>query len=302
MLMSSELRERLTYLFFHVENDWEVGICTKSLGRILAEGRVTDVRWFDMPRDVYWADPFLFRHDEHLFLFIEEYLKSGQYGVLRCCRLDSELNIVESRVIMDEGVHMSFPFVFEADGDILMLPETCSRGRLSLYTCIGFPWEWREHVTLLDIPCVDSVLYRDEGVWWLFYSRTDRPESLLFARRNPKLMSGWEDCDEVVVCHDARFARSGGAIQKWGDRVYRIGQNCSESYGKSVSVCAIDRFCPDYSESFKYDLQLVPAESGVSGFHTLNALGDITVVDRRRLRLSRKSLTEVLYSFKKKLF
>lgn len=267
----------------------------------MRKGQVTDVIWFKMPRDVYWADPFLFCHEGELYLFFEEFRKNQQYGILKCSRLNKEFKFIECQTIIDEGVHMSFPFVFKVDDQILMLPESCSKGKLSIYACKQFPWQWHEFVTLLDLPCVDTLIHQVEGVWWLFYSRADRPNGILYARKNSQLMSGWDTCDEIEVVNDASCGRLGGAIHSLNGTYYRIGQNCRDWYGKNVVICKIEQFVPNYTESLESELHIIPSDFGVSGFHTLNSLGTTTVVDRRRNRLYYKGFHQVIANLVKKL-
>ncbi len=90
----------------------------------------------------YWyADPILFTQNGDSYLFLELFDKRADKGKIAYCRLTDQ-GPTPFKVVIDEPFHMSFPMVFEFDGDIYMLPETSSDKSLRLYRASAFPDKW----------------------------------------------------------------------------------------------------------------------------------------------------------------
>lgn len=116
----------------------------------------------------YYADPFLRRVEGRLWLFVEEFEYAEQRGRLVAMELDAALAPGPAVPILRLREHASYPFVFEADGALYLLPETCAMGALDLYRCERFPDRWRRVRRLLDaVDAVDATLHRDEAGWVL---------------------------------------------------------------------------------------------------------------------------------------
>lgn len=56
-------------------------------------------------------------------------------------------------VVLTEDWHLSYPFVFEHEGDIFMMPEGSRSGQLKLYRAVDFPNEW-EVEQVPSHPCI----------------------------------------------------------------------------------------------------------------------------------------------------
>ncbi|WP_439127045.1 glucosamine inositolphosphorylceramide transferase family protein, partial [Rosenbergiella collisarenosi] len=66
-----------------------------------------------------------------------------QRGYIEAFVLDQNFRVLEKRTVLKEDWHLSYPYVFEAEGEIWMLPEGYKSGRLTLYKAIEFPWRWQ---------------------------------------------------------------------------------------------------------------------------------------------------------------
>ena len=90
----------------------------------------------------YWyADPILYTESGISYLFLELFDKKADRGKIAYCKLTDQ-GPTPFKVVIDEPFHMSFPMVFEFDGDIYMLPETSSDKSLRLYRASAFPDKW----------------------------------------------------------------------------------------------------------------------------------------------------------------
>ena len=106
--------ERLKYFFFHVHNDWQIGLIKSDLKTFIFSNLSHNIKWIKCNFDAYQADPFGIEKDGKFYVFYEEYLKTQSYAILKCSIYDKDLNKTDDRIILDDGTHKSFPFVFEA--------------------------------------------------------------------------------------------------------------------------------------------------------------------------------------------
>ena len=74
-----------------------------------------------------------------------------------------------SHRVLDDGRHLSYPFLFRHAGELYMIPESSAAGRVDLWRCSEFPGTWRRERTLIaDISAADTSLLNWNGRWWLF--------------------------------------------------------------------------------------------------------------------------------------
>ena len=87
----------------------------------------------------FQADPFLFSHGGRTWMFFEDFPHATRKGVIAVCEIDASGHPGAPRVVLEEPFHLSYPFVFEHDGEIYMLPETAAAGCIRLYHADPFP-------------------------------------------------------------------------------------------------------------------------------------------------------------------
>ena len=65
--------------------------------------------------------------------------------------------------------HLSYPFLFEWQGDHYMIPETGERNVVELYRASSFPFKWEPVKVLLKARSpLDTTLIEVNGTWWMF--------------------------------------------------------------------------------------------------------------------------------------
>ena len=109
--------------------------------------------------DRSYADPFLFRRDGRTFLFLEEIRHPGRKGTIAYTELDAAGNWQEPQTILSADYHLSYPFVFEWEGDVYLLPESSAHRTLELYRAVEFPGKWKfDRVVMDNIFAVDATI------------------------------------------------------------------------------------------------------------------------------------------------
>ncbi|WP_029059970.1 glucosamine inositolphosphorylceramide transferase family protein [Stappia stellulata] len=193
----------------------------------------------------YYADPFLWRHEGRLWLFVEEFEYRQQLGRLVAMELDDELRPGPVIPVLPLREHASYPYLFQHDGRLYMLPETCALGALDLYVCERFPDRWRRARRLLEgVDAVDSVLFEREGWWWLLTNAkplgADGGRSLaLYRMRDPAngpLVPHPVIAQGLFANRDHGYGRGAGSLFQDQDGPLRVVQKNDDYYGQAAEV------------------------------------------------------------------
>jgi hypothetical protein len=242
-----------------------------------------------------YADPFLFEHEGRHHLFCEEVPLNAKRGVISHTELRLDGTPADPPTpVLRAPWHLSYPFLFAHEGEVFMVPETSAVHRVELYRAVVFPHTWeREAILLDDIDAVDATILAHDGRLWLFagvaaMGASSADELHLFWADTPR--GPWCPHLRNPVVSDVRCARPAGAIQRWGARIVRPGQDCSRRYGGAISFRAIDVLNPTAYAEHEID-RLEPANVGdTRATHTYTADGRFEAIDlrRRELRLRRR--------------
>jgi len=253
------------------------------------------------PLDRFWADPFPIQAGNDHYIFHEELLFSTGKGSIVLTVMDDTGHTARPIPILETDYHLSYPFVFQWDGDFFMMPETASRRQVELYRCVDFPARWKlERVILRGLTALDPTPAFLFGRWWLFanvpaYGAGHLDELHLFHADSP--LGPWTPHRDNPIKSDVRSARPAGRILENHGEFYRPAQDCSTRYGSAVVLNRILQLNPETYEEI--EMGKVGRDWGpqVEGVHTFNVAGNMTVIDcllRRRKfldRLARQTTT-----------
>lgn len=260
-----------------------------------SQGKVANLSRFNAlmpPHGAFWADPFVAVRDGRCFVLFEEF----RYGFLGCTRGGKGKLMAmerfpgnvwgESKLILERGYHLSYPFVFEWQDRFFLLPETSENRTIELYEEVEFPWKWRFYKTIMDgVSTLDTTLHQAGGRWWMFTCmRRDGVSNRdlhLFSAIDP-ISGNWEPHPLNPVVSDFCCARPAGAIFFDGRHWIRPGQDCSLEYGRAVEfrrILQLDEsgYAEESAGRFGPD-GLIDA----AGVHTWNSAHGFQVADVRR--------------------
>ncbi len=264
---------------------WRVAVRVNRSPRFEV-GRPFDVegfRWIEAPTGRLYADPFLIQRNGQVYCFFEDLDHARHIGRISCAAVDGGGHFQEVRPVLRSSYHLSYPFVFEDEGEVFMVPESRRAKKVELLRAVEFPHRWERVRTLLDGPGLDTTVLRHQGVYWFFVAVREPDEAseqlllfhadslageLRFHRRNP-------------ISADVRYCRPAGAIFADGCRLIRPSQDCSVTYGHQLNFHEIVSLTPDeYREQL---ITTVPPLAGMEGIHTYNRCGSVEVIDGKRL-------------------
>jgi hypothetical protein len=211
------------------------------------------VRALPNPAGRYLADPFPIEVGGRHFLFVEDYSHAARRGAISVSEAEPGGAWSPPRRVLESEYHLSYPFVFEHDGAIYMLPETSEAGRVELHRAVAFPDRWRLERVLLDgVTAVDATLHVEAGLLWLFANvvegQEDRGQLHLFF--SPSLGGDWRPHPRNPVVTDPARARPAGRLFSRGGDLIRPGQDCARGYGEAVVLNRVDVLSrSDYRET-----------------------------------------------------
>ncbi|WP_320227023.1 glucosamine inositolphosphorylceramide transferase family protein [Mesorhizobium captivum] len=227
----------------------------------------------------FLADPFPFRHQGQDFIFVEQYLYSKNRGCIAVVTVDRSGIAGAPQIVLEEPHHLSYPFVFEQDGQIWMIPESGAARNVSLYRAVDFPYRWTREAYLLEgIEGYDTTPLRHKGGFWFFVSpRLWRSTSwdVLSLYRAESLTGPWTSHAANPVLLDAALSRPAGAVIQHGGCMLRPVQDCARGYGGAVTFCRIDAL--GASEFAQTPVGRI--WSGAFRCHTYNRRSGLEVID-----------------------
>lgn len=184
----------------------------------------------------------------------------GDIGVARS--IDNGASWEQMGVVLDEEWHLSYPYVFDYNGqvrslnqkyeiklifllcisycyicfsDIYMMPEGSKKGDIRLYRAVEFPLVWKLEKIILKRPLIDSVIMKYESRYWLFGSDHSR----ISTKKNGELeiwysntpLGPWKQHKKNPVYNTDKKtgARNGGRPFVYNGNVYRLGQDDGET-------------------------------------------------------------------------
>lgn len=239
------------------------------------------------PRNCFQADPFLWQQGEETWCFFETFDYRTGLGYISAGQLEAG-RIENIRTVLDPGYHLSFPFLFEHDDQLFMMPESCASRRLELWRCTAFPDKWELHKTVLEgTNAADSTLAEIDGRYWLFTNLCDDPfgdmnSELHLFRADGPMLEKLEPHPLNPVVFDSRCARNAGRIFQREGVFYRPAQDNSHgTYGYGLQLMRIEELTMErYRESSVR--HITPTfKRGIIGSHHIDILDNRIIFDVR---------------------
>ncbi|MGQ0646357.1 MAG: glucosamine inositolphosphorylceramide transferase family protein [Gemmatimonadaceae bacterium] len=240
------------------------------------------------PNDRSWADPFPIRVGGRDFVFFEEDESAAGKAHIAWIEVDEQGQATAPRTALTCDYHLSYPFVFEWEGQHYMIPETEATRRVELWRAVSFPDQWElAGILLEDRPLVDATVACIGGRWWLFAAGTETggeawDDLFLFHATSP--LGPWIPHRANPVISDVRSARPAGRLFQHCGHWYRPAQDGSRVYGGAITIQRIDQL-DEHAYQETAVTRLEPHwRPDLVATHSINSSGPLTVIDARRRR------------------
>lgn len=235
---------------------WAIGIYAGSSPYILdnAPGIANPVLTHNDVSDVpalFVADPFMMRMGRFWYMFMEVMNARTGKGEIGLALSEDTVRWSYQGIVLDEPFHLSYPYVFEYQGEQYMIPESYEARRVTLYRAKRFPSKWVWLETLLEGEClVDSSVIRVNGRWWMFVQSSPRPRHDTLRLYSASRLTGpWEEHPASPIVEGApHAARPAGRVILHEGRVMRFAQDCRTAYGLAVRAFEVITLTPDAYE------------------------------------------------------
>jgi hypothetical protein len=197
--------------------------------------------------------------------------------------VDNKGNVGKVTQILEKEYHLSYPFVFEYEGQIYMLPETSANKTIEVYRATTFPFKWELHNVLMKgVNAVDTTLVEYGGNWWMFsiMGIEDAPnEEQLFLFYSDNPFGPWtaHRCNPFIS--DCRRGRQAGRLFFYKGSLYRPSQESTKHRGYALSINRITRLDKEVYQEEQVARILPEWHKDVLATHTLNSDGGMTVID-----------------------
>jgi hypothetical protein len=245
----------------------------------------------------YLADPFGLVRGDALHVFVEAY----DYRVKRAVIERHEFGLADltwrrQSTVLAKPFHLSYPQVFEHEGEVWMVPETHQADEIALYRAADASLDvWERDCGLLSgLAGADASLVEHGGRWWMFYTLVGpgaRDQRELHVAHSPALAGPWTQLPTNPVRVSRDGARPAGRPFVGRDGVLTLPvQDSSRGYGGATRLLRFPVLTPAQvvveadAERLTGDLA---SDSHTEGLHTLSGCGEFTLIDVKRIDRSR---------------
>lgn len=241
--------------------------------------------WNDLADDGkrFYADPFPILHQGQVTLFVEEYIHRLGKGIISAVGFGPSGPLGTPVPVLELDCHLSYPFVFEREGQFWMIPESCQNGTVALFRATAFPGGWVKEATLLsDTVASDATLVEKDGVWWMLATVRDGGGAFsdaLHIWSAPDFRGPWTAHRNNPVMIDIESARPAGRMVWRGGSLLRPVQDCRKGYGAALGIARVSQLD---SSGFAQTVETVLTPGSLwpgRRLHTLNHAGGLEFID-----------------------
>ncbi len=274
--MISRLFKRL-----FITGDWHVAYRRMPEGSLLSD-RKTPFTVIENGHRFHAMDPFVFEHGGETYIFAETYDRLRSRGTIGYAKWNGD-GFSKWRQVIIEPYHLSYPSIFEENGEVFIIPESFLNNDVHVYRATEFPDKWENIGKIAEnVKYVDSTIWDRNGKRCLFTFDISEGEKklLLFGMTGHEI--DLQSCKVISSADDV--ARPAGRVIAVNGSHVRVSQDCDGDYGKAVVFSRISgEGTDDYSEErigrvAPEDITL-DKPIAFSGIHTYTATASFEVID-----------------------
>lgn len=289
--------EKQGYLKKLYFKQWVIGLTRGDIKEIIRTKnfRQDDLKWIS-PGSTgrFFADPFIVTGEMgNIDILYEDFSIDEHYGNISVMSMDDGFNVTGSKVLLDTGRHLSFPFIFSEGGRMYVIPESVRNGMVSCYEYFPDTRSLGLRMDLINMPLYDPAILKMEDRYWLFGSEFfNRKEYHLHIFYSDSLTGPYTPIPGNPVRRGMDGIRAAGNFIEVDGDIYRPTQNCSNAYGESMTINRInvlDEFF--FSEEPYMNISISRnnlQKNNIHTIHTINFSGNVIVVDGMKWTFSLK--------------
>ena len=270
--------------------DWKIFYRKGKPGLILNNTAI-EFKEFPVKKNCWGADPLLFEYNGNLYLFFELFDKKKNKGVIAVSVFDGQ-KFGDYKIIIEEKGHLSFPFVFQFNNQIYLMPETGYEKSIILFKAIDFPYVWERDKLIL------SGVNSSDSIFTLIDNKPVIIASILCGDASTCYNSYFE-LDESLKIKELLYkskksnlgVRNAGPIFVDNNTFFRSGQySPNNDYGKALA------FFPFNPKNLKTEYS---CENKFDGIHTYSCSNNVEIIDVRTKKIN--SLLKMFFIIMKRI-
>ena len=200
--------------------------------------------------------------------FFNFYLKNK--GSIACVLPDGS-----SQRVLEEAWHLSYPYVWEENEQIYLLPESADSGKLYRYRAEDFPKKWVRESIFFEGEAYDPTLLKKDGLYWLFVNQKAHsacsPFDELFLYYTDDIQNPtWQAHPVNPIVSDVRCSRPAGRIFEKDGKWFRPAQDSGLRYGHRIQIQEILVLTKEAYQEVRVQTLEPDSDSEALGIHTLN--------------------------------
>ncbi len=253
---------------------WTIGIVEGGISSIMTND-VLDVKWLKLPKDRWFADPFVLDVvGDEMYLLVEDFEYAKSKAAISLLKIDRQtMTIISRKIVLDLPTHLSFPYILRKNGEIFVCPENCQGEGLVMYEFDKTNERLLPYKKICGDIVWDSVLTYRFGEPLLFTANKDDYHLDIYKK------TGDFFCFHKTIVSKNKDSRMAGDVFEYEGNYYYPAQDCSNGYGESVVIKEVFVENGEVSigntvKRFRSTNKRMPL-----GFHTLNEYKGIAVVD-----------------------
>ena len=256
------------------EKCWTVGVVDGGISSVL-ENDDFSVKWLKIPRDRWFADPFVLDViGDEIQLLVEDYEYKKSKAAISLLKIHKQTKrIISRKVILELDTHLSFPNILRKNGRVYVYPENCRGGGLVLYEYNVEQEELKPYKLICADKVWDSVITFAFGEPMLFTANKDDNHLDIYTLKDDMFVFSQS------IESEFKNSRMGGQIFEYHGNIYYPAQDCTEGYGSAIVVKEL--FLEEGLVQVGKIIKRIesPNQKMNLGLHTLNEYKDIAVVD-----------------------
>lgn len=224
------------------------------------------------------ADPFLFVSETegwNLFFEVFNNDKRPTAVIGHATSEDSGRSWEYNKTVLQDDIHLAFPYVFEWKYNFYMVPDRWDRetpAAVRIYRTETLPDGWQHVSTIVqpDRQLADCVVFRWNDRWWAILGSEDRHHGVWIYYTDDLLVDGWtaHEQNPVVVERPSANRPAGRPIVD-ENRILLFFQDCESKYGNKVRAFEVDKLSPTaYDDQERPDSPILEGSSRWLGWNS----------------------------------
>jgi len=287
--LTKQLINKLTFHFTELifAEKWQTGLVKARPADLVSEYSYIvdeeDAEWLGaLGNDRYFADGFALKAEGRLHLMFEDYDYRKRKAIISSSWYVERESAFSAPVpVLEEPWHLSYPFLFKADGQTWCMPESLSHGAIELYRLDQVAGKLLHHKTLISgVAAADPTLVFHQNHWYLFFTPAHATNVELHIWHADTLDGPFEPHELNPVKADISNSRPAGSFFNLDGKLYRPAQDCSQTYGGLVVINEVKLLTE--KEFLEMPVTSLKPPVGYTGLHTISFAGDYLYFDCKK--------------------